>query len=231
MSSIRKITDFFSLLWLKFTVTWVNFVEYLRVVSRYYSHPLFRKVDFFILRCYVQRNPYTISKEFLEKKGVAQVYTYGETPLTTLEKIANACGISSKDVVYELGCGRGRSCFWLRCFKGCRVIGVEFVPDFVTNADRAKRKFQVSEVTFLFRDILYPSYSDATVLYFYGTTSEPSFIIKLIDKLKQLPKGTKIITVSFPLTSYSSEELFKTVKVFPASFTWGTADVYLQVRK
>ncbi len=225
-----KIGDFFSLLSLKLAVTWTNFREYLQVVRRYYGHPLFRKIDIFLLRCYLQRNPYTINKEFLEQLGEKNIYAYGETPLTTLEKIADECGIAANDVVYELGSGRGRSCFWLHCFKGCRVVGVEFVPDFVAFADKAKRKFGIDSVSFLFRDILYPSYSDATVLYFYGTSSETSFILKLIDKLKKLPKGTKIITVSYPLTTFCPEPVFEIVKTFSAEFTWGPADVYLQVR-
>lgn len=228
---MRKKTEFFKLFWLKLIVTWRNFVEYAKVVRRYYSNSMFRKIDIYLLRNYIQQNPYRICKKFLEDRGVDNVYTYGETPLTTLEKIVKECKVSSRDVFYELGSGRGRSCFWLRCFVKCRVIGVEYVPAFVKIASKVVRHFGVDKIKFVYRDILDVDFSDATVIYFYGTSSETSFITKLIDKLKALPSGTKIITVSYPLTSYTAEPIFEVVRTFTAQYTWGETEVYLHVYK
>ena len=74
-------------------------------------------------------------------------------------------------------------------------------------------------------------YSQATVVYFYGTTAETEFILELIEKLKDLPLGAKVITVSYPLTSYMPVPIFRLVKTFPVQFPWGEADVYLQIRE
>lgn len=227
---MKKITEFFYLLWLKIVVTWRNFREYLKVISRYYRNPLFRKVDTYLLRNYLLENPYWMSKEYLQSKGEGNLHSYGETPLTTMEKIATECGISTKDVVYELGSGRGRACFWLHCFKGCKVVGIEFIPNFVSIAQQVKLRYKISNVSFVFHDMLKADFSNATVIYFYGTSSDTSFIMKLIDKLKRLPPGTKIITVSYPLHSYTDASLFRLIKTFPARFTWGEANVYLQIR-
>jgi hypothetical protein len=38
-----------------------------------------------------------------------------------------------------------------------------------------------------------------------------------------------VITVSYPLTDYAPDA-FEVVKQFEAPFTWGTADVFLQLR-
>lgn len=228
---MKKIRKYLNLLGLNFVVSWRNFVEWCKVVYRYYPNPDFRKIDIYILRNYILQNPYRICKEFLKDRGEKNVYTYGETPLTTLEKIVKECNIGSQDVFYELGSGRGRSCFWIKYFVKCRVVGVEYVPDFVKIASKAGRLYEVDDVKFVYRDILDADISDATVIYFYGTSSETPFIMNLIEKLKKLPSGTKIITVSYPLTAYSEKPVFELVKTFPAEFTWGEADVYLQVRK
>ena len=212
-------------------VSWRNFIEFLKVVFRYYSNSKFRKIDLYLLRNYLLQNPFQISKKYLQERGEKNIYTYGETPLTTLEVIARECGIGAEDVVCELGSGRGRGCFWLNSFIGCPVIGIEFVPTFVAIAQNVKCRYMVKEVKFLCQDILEANFRGATVVYFYGTSSETPFIQKLIDKLKKMPVGTKIITVSYPLTSYMDTPVFELIKSFQAQFTWGKTAVYLQVRK
>ena len=108
---------------------------------------------------------------------------------------------------------------------------MEFVPFFVKVAQKTARTFNINKIQFIFRDILDVDYSDATVIYFYGTSSQTKFIMELIEKLKELRPGTKVITVSYPLTYYQTEQVFKLVKHFPVEFTWGQTDVYLHVRK
>lgn len=201
---------------------------YCNVIRLYYSSPLFRKVDIFLLRHYIANSPYRICKEYLRKKGEKDVYTYGETPLTTLEKIANEAEICSHDIFFELGSGRGRSCFWIHCFRKCPVIGIEYVPEFVTIARNVAEHFELKNVSFIYGDILQADFTEASVIYFYGTCSQGAFIQKLIEKLKKCSPGTKIITVSYPLSLYTEKPLFKLIKTFPAEFTWGRADVYIQ---
>lgn len=228
---MRRLTKYLRLFWLRLVVSCRNLVEFIRVVYLYYPNWEFGRLDLYLLRNYIGQNPYRISKKFLEEKEEKEIYAYGETPLTTIEKIAQECHLTSEDVVYELGAGRGRTSFWLFFFVGCQVVGVEYIPLFVKIAQKVKRRFGVKGVKFLYRDILDVDYSDATVIYFYGTSSDTSLIQQLIDKLKGLRSGTKIITVSYPLTSYMNEPLFELVKTFPAQFTWGETHVFLQVRK
>jgi SAM-dependent methyltransferase len=225
------IKEYGSLLWVNLTVQKSNLVEIVKVISKYYRNLSFAKLDFSLLMTYLFHNPFTISKRFLMHRGEQNVYAYGETPLTTLDSIVNTCRISDADTVFELGCGRGRTCFWLNCFIGCKVVGVEYIPDFVDRANRIKAQFHVDGVEFRNEDILDSDFSGATAFYIYGTCFEEDFIEKLIAKLSRLPAGTKIITVSYPLTHYTTKPLFEVMKRFPAEFTWGSADVYLQIRK
>jgi len=225
-----NLKEYFDLAWINLVVQKRNFVEFSKVMFKYYTRLNFLKIDASLLVLYIYNNPFSISKRFLMKKGEEDIYTYGETPLTTMDKIASEINIQKKDTVYEIGSGRGRCCFWLNAFLGCRVVGIEYIPEFVERAEQIRREWRISEIEFRNEDILNSDLSDATVIYLYGTCYSDEFIKQLISQFKKLPSGTKIVTVSYPLTDYTSDQSFKILKHFPAEFTWGTADVYYQVR-
>ncbi|MFT4552512.1 MAG: SAM-dependent methyltransferase [Chlamydiales bacterium] len=207
-----------------------NLVENCKVFVRYYRNFQFFKIDFLMFLLYFFRGPFHISKCFLLDKGEEDIYDYGETPLTTLENIAKESECSSSDTLFELGCGRGKTAFWLNCFTGCKVVGIEIIPTFIEKARFIKSWFKVDGVEFRNEDILSTDYSGATMLYLYGTTMEKETIVALIEKFKSLPKGTKIMTVSFPLSDYTAEALFRTEKIFTVTFNWGDSNVFLQTK-
>ncbi len=225
-----SVREYLELIWLSIVVKKRNLFEYLKVICRYYGNSAFRKVDMALLARYLFKSPYVISKEFLLKKGEENIYAYGETPLTTLEVIVRECGILSKDMVFELGSGRGRGCFWLNTVIGCGVVGIEYIPNFVNIAQHLVDRYKLKRVEFRLEDILEADYQGATVLYLYGTCYESAFIKKLLKRFAELPQGTKVITVSYPLTDFASKQEYEVMKRFPAQFTWGEADVYLQVK-
>lgn len=223
-----KVNEFFSLFWLNLKVLKTNFVEYCKVVVRYYPHINFAKTDLALLSKYILRNPFKVSKEFLEQKGESVVYAYGETPLTSFDLIVKKAGLKSTDTLYELGCGRGRCCFWLNAFVGCRVIGIDFVPEFIAKAQDTLQQRHLEGIEFRLEDFLQSDLKGATAIYLYGSCYEEPFLRQLSKKLAQLPKGTLIITVSYPLTEYASSGQFEIMNHFSAPFTWGEGDVYLQ---
>lgn len=221
--------EFIRLLGLNILVLYKSLYEYCLTVWKYYSNKQFRKADVLLLRAYFFDNPFRISRSFLTERGEDDVYTYGETPLTTMDFIATECGIISSDCVYELGCGRGRTCFWLRLFKGCQLIGIEYVPKFVEIANKVKSEVSITNLDFRLEDMLQSDLTGATVIYLYGTCYDEPFIKALITKFEALPSGTKVITVSYSLQEFGSKK-YRVNKTFPASFTWGEGDVYLQIK-
>jgi hypothetical protein len=150
---------------------------------------------------------------------------YGETPYSTLDKIALAFGIVSKDVVYDLGSGRGLGVIWWASQVGCRAVGVDQHPLFIKLSKRVKELFLMERVDFIESDFLRVDLSGATVIYLYGTALSDEVIEHLIERFKRLDRGVKIITVSYPLSEYSSS--FVTVKEFRGRLPWGKADIYL----
>lgn len=233
MNDLKKLSmrEFLSLLGLNFIVQLRNLIEFFKVAFKYYSNFQFLKADFSLRLMYLFHNPFSISKRFLIAKGENNIYAYGETPLTTLEKIAKECGITKNDCVFELGCGRGRTCFWLNSFIGCKVIGIEMVPDFVERAERITKKLGINNIKFQLADMCTVDLQGATVCYLYGTCLEEETIQTLIEKFAKLPVGTKIITVSYPLTDYAVDSSFEVMKCFTGTFTWGETEIYLNVVK
>lgn len=226
-----SLKEFFSLLWINFTFQLRSFWEYLKVIFSYYSNLTFLKADLSLRLMYLFHNPYTISKRFLKNKGEKEIYAYGETPLSTMEKIAAEAHISSEDVVYELGCGRGRTCFWLNSFLKCRVVGVEYVPEFVERANKIKHKLGFNNIEFRLGDMVDANFEGASVIYLYGTCLEDELIRRLNKHFAALPAGTKIVSVSYPLNDFADKPFCEVMKRFKAKFGWGETDVYLQIVK
>ena len=222
---------FFLLIWTFFKVKVFNFIEYKKVVFRYYRSIPFAKVDIALLFSYMMNNPYRICRKFQTKKGEVEVYTYGETPLTTLENIVKECEITPNDVVYELGCGRGRTCFWLSQFFGCTVIGIDYVPLFIEKAKRLKQQLNLQHVFFRLEDIMVADLKGASVIYIYGIFFTPEQIAILIERMSKLSTNVKIITISYALTDIHPKAPFRVLKQFPVLFAWGKTDAFLQVIK
>ena len=203
------------------------FWEERKVKARFYSHPLFAQHDRMLKRAYRFRNPYRINQVFLKKKGETDIHNYGETPLTSLCTIAEQCGLTPSDRVIELGCGRGRGVFFLSDVLGCQATGIEWIPEFVYLAQQISTEGvpQKGQIRWICQDMLEANLSEATCVYFCGTCFSDPFIKRLITLLSGLSSQVKIITVSYPLSDYST--LFRVVKQFSASFPWGQGDIYL----
>lgn len=224
-----SVKEFFALLWVNLIVFCKNLLEFFKIAFRYYYSFSFLKADLSLRLMYLFDNPYKISKRFLMRKGANDVYTYGETPLTSLEVIAKECGLNSSDCVYELGCGRGRTCFWLSSFIGCAVVGLEYIPEFIERANRVKNRLGIPNLEFRLGDMSTADFQEATVCYLYGSCLDVKTIKQLAKCFAKLPLGTKIITVSYPLSDYVDTKSFQVMKRFTVPYTWGKADVFLQI--
>jgi hypothetical protein len=197
-------------------------------IRRYYGKSLqFGFCDLFFGLIALFINPYRTCRKFLQKKGEAEVYGYGETPFTTLEVIARAADVQSDDVWLELGAGRGKGCFWMNCFTGCRCIGIEWVPQFVWIAKVLKGLFRLKGVSFQCGSMEEADFSEASVIYLYGTCLEQNKIDVLFEKMKGLKAGTKVITISYPMEG----DGFVLERTFSVEYPWGSAEAFLQVKR
>jgi hypothetical protein len=165
--------------------------------------------------------PLTRALRLLDK----ETNPYGETPYSTLDKIARTFGITSKDRVYDLGSGRGLGVVWWATQVGCMACGVDNSSYFIELAKRMQERCSIVGIRFIQADFLKTDLSQATVIYLYGTSLNDETIISLIEKFKNLGPHVKIISVSYPLSEYTSE--FKTIAQIKGALHWGTTEIYL----
>lgn len=202
----------------------VAIADQLYTLKWYWKYPLFFKSDFKLFWRYFLSNPHKICKK---KWGDEYRFKpYGETPIKTLADIATLANIGKGDLVLELGCGRGRACFWLAHCIGCRVKGIDAVPDFIKRAKELVEETKTPNLKFVCSDFFAAPFEEASIIYFYGTGQGEGVWIDLAIWLANLPKRPLIITVSAQLREFSPH--FSSIGHFQAEFGWGKAEVYLQ---
>ena len=196
-----------------------EWLEQRAVKRRFYATEPFKKLDQALLSAYQGQNPYLISKSYLLERGASNIHAYGETPLTTVDKIVQECGITSEDTVIEMGAGRGRAALFLAAYVGCKVIAYEQIPCFV------EQMISVDRLEMRVENMFAADFSKATVIFLYGTMLSDEEIKNLCEKF---PQRVKILTVSYPLSDYSDE--YRIEKTFSGRFPWGKTEVYWNER-
>ena len=226
---MKKLLECVELSWVALKAQAYFFREEMKVRFHFYHCPLFRSRDRALKRLYRFNNPFRMNKAFLLSRGDQEVDIYGETPLTTLYQIALQCEISSKDHVFDLGCGRGRGVFFLHDLIGCRATGIDWNPFFIERAKQIIDLDPSNSLSFHCADLLDVDLSQATVIYLFGTCLSDPVIEQLIPLFSLLPPSTKFITASFPMSDYSNQ--FVVMKEWIGSFPWGKTSIFLTKRR
>jgi SAM-dependent methyltransferase len=208
-------------------VSFVTLWEYMCVVWRYYGNKSFRTADTALLRSYLWHNPYAIHKLFLEQSGEEDVYRYGETFLTTMETLTQQAALTAEDSYLELGCGRGRTCFWVRAFIGCGVTGMDYVPEFIEKAQAVVDKQKLEGMHFYCRNFLSDPWEPATVIYVDATLLENAEIAQLVKRFNTLPVNTRVIAVNLTLTTGYADttDKWREEKRLTVPYPWGATEV------
>jgi len=201
--------------------------EQIKVIKRYYRNRQFFQTDLFLFLLYLFSNPYRICRKFLQKKGVKNIYSYGETPLTTLEKIVQSFDIQPTNKWLDLGSGRGRGCFWISEFWECQARGIEWVPVFISKASWIAKHVSSKRVVFQNSSLQEADFSWPDVVYLSGTCMSLEEIEALFIPMQSLSKGAKVITISEPLNHPS----YKLIKSIPVHFIWGRTQAYLHIKE
>jgi precorrin-6B methylase 2 len=196
------------------------------LVLRYYKKPIFALLDIFLKTIYLFFNPYRVSRKFMQKKGSKNIHVYGETPLILFDILLKKCKVSSSDTFLELGCGRGRLCFFASYFYHCNVIGLEQIPLFVKIIQYLQKIFKIKNLKIINKNMFEVDYSKASFIYLYGTCLEDHEIEKIISKIN---KNTKVLTISIELNDYNLN--FQTLEKFSVKLPWGKTNAFLQVKK
>lgn len=199
-----------------------------QVMKCYKSYPRFLCSWLWLHLSYLFSSPYTLSKRYQRRIKSETLYVYGDTPLTSLEIIAQQASISATDHVYELGAGSGFTSLWLHEVAGCHVTAIEQVPVFCWRLQRTAQRFRLRRINVRCDDYMTTELKQASVIYLYGSNLDEETISKLTVRFAAMPSGTRIITVSYPLDPADVLGVFEPYRKFEVDFEWGTAEVFIQ---
>ena len=219
--------------WLLLPYIWIQVFFYnkqeKKIVHRlFYTNTLFKQVDFLLQKVYRFKNPYSICKKFMQKQRKNNIHVYGETPLSILHEALILAQIDKKDCFVDLGCGRGRLALFVASYYGVKSIGIDYIASFIEKANKLSSALSISSY-FICQDFLhYPLPKEGTLFYFYSLCYEEQEIKRFMQELESLSPGTRVITVSFPLSDYSCA--FSILTSFERSYPFGKTMIYINIR-
>lgn len=187
----------------------------------------FLKADVRLRLFYLFHNPYRLAHSFWNEAF------YGETPYAVLEAIQSKLHLSEEDLFVDFGAGRGLGLLFMHYRTGCRVLGVEKVPEFVEYFERLCDEIDGEKMEMVQNDFFIytpPFYKKPPVIYLFGTCLKREEIIALNAHLSPLPVGTRVISVSYPLKAYPGGDAFEVQHRFSGVFAHGESDIFIQTK-
>ena len=126
------------------------------------------------------------------------------TPPDVVDRMLALAGVTSGDVVYDLGCGDGRIVIAAARKFGARGVGVDIDPVRVEEARRNAAVAQVEHlVTFRVEDALATDVSDATVVMLYLLASQNVALRPAL--MNRLRPGARVVSHNFAMGDWEPD--------------------------
>lgn len=127
------------------------------------------------------------------------------TPNEVVDKMLEMAKVTSKDVVYDLGCGDGRIVITAAQKYGVRAVGIDIDPKRIEEANANAKAAKVTDkVRFVEGDLFEADIGEATVVTLYLLTRLNE---KLKPKLlKDLRPGTRVVSHAFDMGDWVPEQ-------------------------
>ncbi|MBN1682197.1 SAM-dependent methyltransferase [Candidatus Bathyarchaeota archaeon] len=129
---------------------------------------------------------------------------YVPTPQPVVLEMLSVAEISSKDIVYDLGCGDGRVIFSaVELFNAKKAVGFEINPYWITSIEKKIIDKKLINRVFVYRkNFMEADISEASVVTIYLTTNGN---MKLKPKLEsELKPGSRIVSHDFPIHGWDN---------------------------
>lgn len=131
---------------------------------------------------------------------------YVPTPQDVVERMLELAGVTSQDVVYDLGCGDGRIVITAAKKYGARGVGVDIDPRRIEEAEANAKKAGVESLTtFRIQDARTVDVSSATVVTLYLLPDSNTILRPIITK--QLPAGARIVSHAFDMDAWEPAKM------------------------
>jgi precorrin-6B methylase 2 len=117
---------------------------------------------------------------------------YEPSPPEVVRAMLELAGVTSRDVVYDLGSGDGRIVIAAAREFGARSVGIDIDPKRIEESNENARRANVADrVKFVQGDLFESDFSEATVVTLFLW---PHINMKLRPKLMALRPGTRIVS-------------------------------------
>ena len=163
------------------------------------------------------------STPLVESDTVDKDVPFVATERRVARRMLEVAGVTSEDVVYDLGSGDGRIPIIAARDFGARGVGVEIDPELVAKSrERARAAGVADRVEFRQKDLFDADVRDATVVTLYLW---PEINVKLRPKLlRQLDPGDRIVSHDFRMGDWEPDRTIDAGKD-----KTGTATLYLWI--
>lgn len=126
------------------------------------------------------------------------------TPDAMVTRMLQAAGVTSRDLVYDLGAGEGRIPIAAAKQFGARAVGIEYDKDLAALAQRnAQRAGVADRVTIIEGDIFKEDFTRATVVTMYLL---PDLNYQLRPQLLAMKPGTRIVSHMWDMGEWEPDE-------------------------
>lgn len=167
--------------------------------------------------------------------------TYGECTPEAVEQVLSLTGAGAGDVFCDLGSGTGKMVVYAAFLAPLKKsIGVELLPELHGAAAMVGQRYSTeiqpqltdarkdTELSFVLGDIFETDLSDCTIVVSHCCTCfDDALMQRLSDKLETCKSGTRIVTVTRPLSSPAFEPL----SVAACQMGWGQATLNVYRRR
>lgn len=135
-----------------------------------------------------------------------QLAPYVPTPQDVVDRMLTLAGVTSRDVVVDLGCGDGRIPITAARVYGARGIGVDIDPQRIAEAKANAKAAAVAHlVEFRLQDAMTTDVSGATVITLYLLSSSNLKLRPILTR--QLKPGARIVAHNFAMGDWEAEKI------------------------
>ena len=146
------------------------------------------------------------------------------TPQALVDKMLDMAKVTPSDFVMDLGSGDGRTVI-TAAKRGARALGVEYNPDMVELSKRnAEKEGVAGKATFVKADLFETDFSKASVITMFLL---PDINLKLRPKILGLKPGTRIVSNSFDMGDWQTDETATVPSDAGCTASWCTAHLWI----
>lgn len=148
------------------------------------------------------------------------------TPQVVVDKMLELAHVTSRDVLYDIGCGDGRIVITAARKFRARGVGIDIDPRMVETSVSNARKAGVEKLaTFICMDATKADVSAATVVTLYLLPESNALLRPIFEK--QLKPGTRVVSHNYKVSGWETRQ---TQAVVLKDETGTEHDIYVYVR-